>query len=340
MPALLIAMEDALVVARPAGGAGGWEVASHLREAAPVCLAADPGHPARLYCGTRTSGLWRSENGGATWEWVGEGIRQARVTAVAVSPVEQGPSAGFVYAGTEPSAVYLSEDGGGTWRERTGLAELPSASSWSFPPRPDTHHVRWIGCDPGAAGRIHVAIEAGALLRSPDGGDTWEDRRPGGPIDTHTLALHPDAPGRIWSAAGDGYFESRDGGTTWDRPDDGLGDPYGWSVAVDPGDPETVVVSAAPGPAAAHQASRAESRIWRRAGGGRWRNVTRGLPSAKGMTAAVLAVHASEPGVFYAACNLGVFRSEDGGASWRALDLPWPDRHRRQRVQGFAVLPS
>src|SRR5205814_1398906 len=48
--------------------------------------------------------------------------------------------------------------------------------------------------------------------QSPDGGATWLDRAPDGPRDTHQLACHDSSPGRWYSAAGDGYFESRDGG--------------------------------------------------------------------------------------------------------------------------------
>jgi hypothetical protein len=41
---------------------------------------------------------------------------------------------------------------------------------------------------------------------------------------------------------------------------------------------------------------------------------------------------------FYAANNLGVFRSVDSGRRWQALDLEWPERFRRQHVQGVAVM--
>src|SRR5260221_601021 len=77
---------------------------------------------------------------------------------------------GVIYAGTEPSAIFRSEDVGETWRECRGLIELPSAHEWSFPPRPETHHVRWIEPDPHTQGRLFAAIEAGALIRSPDAG--------------------------------------------------------------------------------------------------------------------------------------------------------------------------
>src|SRR5207302_707597 len=81
----------------------------------------------------------------------------------------------------------------------------------------DTHHVRWIEPDPAVSGRVFVAIEAGALVRTLDSGQTWTDRVPGGPYDTHTAATHRLAPGRVYSAAGDGYFESENAGDEWAR---------------------------------------------------------------------------------------------------------------------------
>src|SRR5205085_1369558 len=41
------------------------------------------------------------------------------------------------------------------------------------------------------ADRVFVAIEAGALVRTFDGGRTWRDRVRGGPYDTHTAVTHP-----------------------------------------------------------------------------------------------------------------------------------------------------
>jgi hypothetical protein len=139
---------------------------------------------------------------GDSWERVGEDVVKDPVMAVAVSAAERSGEHGVVYAGTEPSAVYRSEDGGETWRELGGMREVPSAPEWSFPPRPETHHVRWISPDPNISGRLFVAIEAGALIQTPDGGETWEDRTPDGPLDTHTLATHKDAPGRTLLGGG------------------------------------------------------------------------------------------------------------------------------------------
>ena len=150
-----------------------------------------------------------------------------------------------VYVGTEPSAFYRSDDGGESWDKMSSLNNLSSSSSWSFPPRPWTSHVRWIESDKTKPGYVYAAIEAGALVQSHDGGKTWIDKVKGGPYDTHTLATHKKMPGRLYSAAGDGYFESYDYGQTWKRSVVGLGDyDYLFSLAVDSGDPQTIIVSA------------------------------------------------------------------------------------------------
>ena len=86
---------------------------------------------------------------------------------------------GAVYAGTEPSRLFRSEDQGESWRELEALLELPSRPTWSFPPRPWTSHVRWIAPSPHDADLLLVGIELGGLMRSDDGGQSWEDHRPG-----------------------------------------------------------------------------------------------------------------------------------------------------------------
>ncbi|MPZ20262.1 MAG: hypothetical protein GEV06_20445 [Luteitalea sp.] len=216
---------------------------------------------ARVYCGTAAAGLFRSRDGGRNWEPVGPGIDHPTITAVTVGHAQRADGFGIVYAGTEPSVVFRSETGGDNWVDLAGLRALPSASTWSFPPRPHTHHVRWIEADVSAADRVFVAIEAGALVRTFDGGRTWHDRVRRGPYDTHRAATHPLAPGRVYSAAGDGYFESADAGDSWRSPEDGLQHLSLVDLAVDPADPDTVVVSATDGPFVAYRpAHRADQR--------------------------------------------------------------------------------
>ena len=112
----------------------------------------------------------------------------SRECSLAVNAVD-----GAVYAGTEPSRLFRSDDKGESWRGLTALLELPPRPQWSFPPRPWTSHVRWIAPSPHDADMLLVGIELGGLMRSSDGGERWEDHRPGAQRDVHSLAWHPQA---------------------------------------------------------------------------------------------------------------------------------------------------
>ena len=337
MVGIVVVTRAALLIARHAST---WTIDEHLGGRSPECVAVDTRDPARVYCGTAGAGLFRIHDSGRNWEPAGPGIKHPTVTAVGVGHAEQADGFGIVYAGTEPSAMFRSDTGGGSWVNLAGLRALPSADTWSFPPRPHTHHVRWIETDLSVADRVFVAIEAGALVRTFDGGRTWRDRVPGGPYDTHTAATHPLAPGRIYSAAGDGYFESADAGDSWTSPEDGLKHLYLVSLAVDPGDPDTVIVSATDGPGTAYWPRSAKAYVYRKTGLKRWEQAMSGLPEAKGTTASRFATHAGEPGVIYAANNRGLFRSGDAGRSWKALDLPWPEPGLADGVEALAYLPE
>jgi photosystem II stability/assembly factor-like uncharacterized protein len=177
MVGIVVVTRAALLIARRAST---WTIDEHLGGRSPECVAVDRRAPTQVYCGTARAGLFRSRDSGRNWEPVGPGIDQ--------------------------SAVFRSDTGGDSWVDLAGLRALPSADTWSFPPRPHTHHVRWIEADVRVADRVFVAIEAGALVRTFDGGRTWRDRVRGGPYDTHTAVTHPLARGRIYSAAGDGVL--------------------------------------------------------------------------------------------------------------------------------------
>ena len=332
MVTLGIAMEDSVFLAT--GAPGEWRVADALGDTRPEAITSSAEQPERLLVGTFDSGLQRSTDGGDTFERVGEGVLATSVTSVAVSPHDPA----VVWAGTEPSAVVRSDDGGRTWRARPGLTALPSAERWSFPPRPHTHHVRWVEPDPAAPGRLYVGIEAGALVRTDDGGETWQDHIEGARRDNHTLETHPDAPGLVYAAAGDGFAISRDGGDSWTYPQAGLDHRYCWSVVADPADPATLVLSAARSARSAHDAGSAESYVYRRDGEDWQRVADPGLPTGEGVLRPVLAT-TGEAGVIYAVSNRGVSRSTDAGHTWSGVDLSWPDRFGDQTCRGVVALP-
>jgi photosystem II stability/assembly factor-like uncharacterized protein len=278
-----------------------------LEEHGARCLAVDPEAPDTLYVGTSDEGLFKSEDGGGSWERL-RGIEHPRVTAVAVSPTD-----GALYAGTEPSTLFVSRDGGASWRELEGLKNLPSAPTWSFPPRPWTSHVRAIALSHEDPNLVVVGIELGGVMRSPDAGETWEDQRPGAYADCHSLAAHPAAPETLYEAAGGGFAESEDFGGRWEAADAGLDRHYVWGLAVDLEDPTLVYSSAAPGPGRAHGPGFSDAAIYRRGARGRWEAVMENVAAFP----YALCADPEVPGALYAGFGDGkILHSQDAGESW------------------------
>lgn len=339
MTTILTGLQDSLLVVRSSKN-GVWKVHESLMGTHPQSIAFDPNNPGTAYCGTFGSGIWKTADGGQNWNKIGKDfISSPNVTSVSVSPLERGTE-GFnvVYAGTEPSEFYRSDDGGHSWERMISLNNLSSSQSWSFPPRPWTHHVRWIEPDINSPGYVFVAIEAGALVQSHDGGRTWIDRVKQGPYDTHTLATHRRAPKRLYSSAGDGYFESFDYGETWNKPTAGLKHHYLYGLGVDSQDPQTVIVSASSGPWQAHSAEDAESFIYRRSeDSGQWELISKGLAESGGTMIANLVASSKNAGEFYSVSNRGIFCSTDSGISWKALDIPWRREYHSQHPWSLAI---
>jgi photosystem II stability/assembly factor-like uncharacterized protein len=273
-----------------------------------LCLAVDPRAPETIYAGTSDEGLLRSIDGGNGWEGL-SGIEHPRVTAVAVSPAD-----GALYAGTEPSSLFVSRDGGASWRELEGLKNLPSSPTWSFPPRPWTSHVRAIATGHSDANLVVAGIELGGVVRSSDGGETWQDQRPGAYPDCHSLCGHPATPDAFYEAAGGGFAESGDRGESWRAADGGIERRYVWGLAVDREDPQLLYVSAAPGPGAAHGRGFSDAAIYRRSGPReRWEPVLESLSEFP----YALAADPGASGGLYAGLGDGtVLRSPDAGESW------------------------
>ena len=277
------------------------------------CLAVDPEDADTVYAGTSDEGLFKSSDAGRSWDRL-SGIAHSRITAVAVSPVD-----GAVYAGTEPSSLFVSRDGGESWLELEAMKNLPSAPTWSFPPRPWTSHVRAIAPSHSDANLVVAGIELGGVLRSTDGGETWQDQRPGAQPDCHSLATHSAAPETFYEAGGGGFAESGDSGDNWSSADSGMSLHYVWGLAVDVDSPDLVYVSAAPGPMQAHGSGRSGAAIYRRRDGESWEPVLEDLnefPYA-------LVADPEKSGALYAGLGDGtVLYSGDAGANWREVSGP------------------
>jgi photosystem II stability/assembly factor-like uncharacterized protein len=285
-------------------------VETGLKARGARCLAVDRRDPDTLYVGTSDEGLFKSVDGGSSWDGM-SGIEYPRVTAVAVSLVD-----GAVYAGTEPSALFVSRDGGGSWRELEEMRKLPSQPTWSFPPRPWTSHVRAIAPSYIDSSLVVVGIELGGVLRSTDGGETWQDQRPGAQPDCHSLSAHPEVPELFYEAGGGGFARSTDFGDSWESVDEGMGLHYVWGLAVDAEDPSLVYASAAPGPYRAHGRGASGAAIYRKLGNEPWQAVLEGLDDFP----YALCPDPEVTGTVYAGLGDGtILRGEDAGESWEEV---------------------
>jgi photosystem II stability/assembly factor-like uncharacterized protein len=142
---LMIGMQDSLLVLESSNK---YKIHECLKGTNPQIIAFDPKNPSRAYCGTSGNGLWKTDDGGQTWNRIGkDAFSSQNVTSVSVSLPARENNFNRIYVGTEPSALYASDDGGDSWERMEALNKLPSSVSWSFPPRPWTHHVRWIEPD-------------------------------------------------------------------------------------------------------------------------------------------------------------------------------------------------
>jgi len=158
-------------------------------------------------------------------------------------------------------------------------------------------------------------------------------------------------PGRLYSAAGDGYFESYDYGQTWKRSTTAVLSHHGYifGLAVDSSDPQTVIVSASQWARQAHFLGAAESVIYRRTSSEEkeninsisdeeWKLVSNGLPKPAGTFISILAANPKVAGTFYAVNNRGIFYSNDSGISWKMLDdIEWPKEYLSQHPWALAV---
>jgi photosystem II stability/assembly factor-like uncharacterized protein len=120
-------------------------------------LVINPQQPDVVYAGT-LNGMYRTVNGGASWERIGQQLPDQMIIAAALDP--RMPTTLYV---TGRQGVYKSTDAGMTWRAmNTGLASL---------------NVRSLAISPSDPGAIFVGTNGTGLYRSRDGGERWEPIR-------------------------------------------------------------------------------------------------------------------------------------------------------------------
>lgn len=325
-PATIYAVTGDAVARLPLSDGAAGAVVTSLEGSGACCIAVDPIDPRRVYVGTFDNGLYASRDGGETWSAAAAGLEDLRVLALAVSRSHRSGEVSVAYAGTEPSNLYRSEDGGRTWQLLPALRELPSEPRWSFPGRPWTHHVRTIALHPSDPGWLLVGIELGGVMRSTDGGSSWEDHNPQAHSDAHRLLTHPLAADRVYEAAGQGIALSEDRGSTWNRVEEGLDRRYAWAAAIDPANPDLWYAAVSSGPFAAHGGGDGEARIMRSSGNG-WRAVAEwgDAPELRRMPYALATVPGS-PGTLLAGLRGGALMlTQDAGETWSRLGVELAD---------------
>ncbi len=167
-------------------------------------LAVDPTDPDELWFGTRTEGLWRSEDGGATFTQVSAvpvGVSEG--TAAGVMWVVAAPDGTTVYAGVAGDGVWHSGDDGASWTRLWTTEGLPMDASLGADGK------LWVAeRDPGA---IRSVLGDVITIHEPQNGRRWE-----------VVEVDPRDPDTVLVAdagiAGHVY-RTANGGDDWDRLD-------------------------------------------------------------------------------------------------------------------------
>lgn len=302
-----------------------WNLTSHLSDVDVRILAA----PASgvVLAGTQGDGVFRSDDAGKTW--ASSGLEGAIVKSVSFCAAH--PS--VVYAGTKPPHVFRSDDAGRSWRELESFREIRGRSLWRQPAeRPSTAYVQALACSPTDPDLVVAGMEAGAVVRTTDGGRTWSNHLQGSCRDCHSLHFHPDGQ-HVYEGGGGvmavGVAVSNDRGETWERPSEGLDMKYGWAVAADPSDAGRAYVSLSPSALKAHSTGNAEAAIFRREGGGSWQRLAGGLPQPLADMPYALLSDPTTPGYLLAGLADGeLWETTDGGDSWTSHPVTFDAIHR------------
>jgi photosystem II stability/assembly factor-like uncharacterized protein len=270
-------------------------------------LLPDPHQTGVVYAGT-DAGLYRTENTGAQWRLLETPMTGSMVWSVAIDPVDTN----VMFAGTgTPSkpAIYRSGDAGKTW-EQLSVDIAPDCPNVGIP-RPTG-----IAVDPTNPRRVWVGLEVDGVRHSADGGETWS--RLNGQIknqDVHSVLVIAGPPKTVFTVVNDDVWRSTDDGATWQAALAREVFPWHYprSIAAKPNEPKTVYVTlgdSTPG--------RIGTVMRSRDAGETWENLP--LPGQPNSAMWTVSIPASDPDIVLAASRYGyLYRSDDGGDSWRKL---------------------
>jgi photosystem II stability/assembly factor-like uncharacterized protein len=278
-------------------------------------LAVDRTDPRRMFVGSTRGGVYRSDDGGQSWQPCNEGIVHRDIWCVV-----QHPARNLLYAGSSPAGVYESSDGGENWRELESLGQLRTTREWTGPVPPHVSRMKCLDLTPADPNLIFGAIEEGWAVCSRDAGATWE-QIDGIDHDGHMIAVMADDPSIVVSTTGKGIFRSTDAGRTW-QPSEGL-EEHKYTPAHlvrDPREPGFLMtVATRLGPGGFRRADGAGAAFVRSHNqGAHWEVVDSALPADFVSVPRSLAADPEAPGTYFAGMLDGsVWLSEDYGDTFR-----------------------
>ncbi len=297
-----------------------WAVQGPLCDGWPINhIVGDP-ETGRLWAGGggdwNGAGVWRSEDGGKTWElakltkgqmddWAANDPDFAAMIGWTDDPLpfegfsqiwSLGYAHGTLYAGTKPAGLLKSTDHGKTWEKVEGLTNHPSADSWN--PGAAGLVLHTIVSDPKDPKKLWIGISAAGVFATEDGGETWDRRNRLSNAEACGHHDHPAAPANgetghcvhnMMRAPGDGdvlyqqnhhgVWRSSDGGRSWDDINAGLPSTFGFPIRVHPRDPDTIWTLPLNGDSAGRYPPDAAAAVWRSCDGGQsWQDMRKGLP--------------------------------------------------------------
>ncbi len=305
-------------VLRTADGARSWAVIGKMPGNYPVDLTPDPFAARVLYAGISDSnpGIFRSDDGGATWQQRSQGYTAHDTFSVSVAPDDPEQ----VWTATSGNQVFRSGNGGRRW-VRVAAPEAP------FFGDPSTF-AAVSGSTAFVLSRTFSPFEI-LLWRTEDAGASWQPSSP--PFLPAILAIRvaPSGVSTLYTleqsrgpAGGADVSRTTDGGDSWETRATGLGlDCEIGDLAVAPSTASVLYTTGAASGSPASCQNPAARVLRSRDGGATWTDASAGLPP--GFIAKV-SVDPDDPDVLYAGYGPylrnpgdGVWKSVDGGATWK-----------------------
>ena len=313
MRRLYVGMHDGVCALTSPDGCDTWSrgPVTPLAHAASR-LAVSAASSRRAYLAAYESGVYRTDDGGETWQRL-DLYPCDYAHSVVVHPSDHDR----ILVGGEPASIFRSEDGGATWEECLSFRQTPESEGWSFHSQTRYSHVRDMGLAPHDPDWIYAGIEVGGLVRSKDGGASWQQLH-GTDDDVHSIGFSPHSPSTVYAGTARGPFRSDDGGDSWQPIAGKLDRLYTVPIAPAPDDHRHVLVSVA------NNAGRkgAQAYLSDSAGEGWSRLADLG---ADDDMAVAFAWDPIDPDRVYAGADSGkLYASVDRGKSWRRLEVELP----------------